>query len=77
MTRVVGSIEIDDDITPPPLPITTHGKNAMHECMHVFLYDAQTNGAELFTIYQKLQIYKYNIYLASVQCIIEREFTTN
>ena len=52
-------------------PITTNGKNAMYGCMHVFLCNAQTNGPELFTIYQTLWIYKYNINLDEVQCIIE------
>ena len=30
------SIEIDDML---------HAKNAIHGCMHVFSYDAQTNGS--------------------------------
>ena len=58
-------------------PITTHVKKALYGCMHVFLYDAHTNGSKLFTIYQKLLIYTCNINLEAVQYMIEREFTTN
>ena len=58
-------------------PITTHVKKAMHGCMHVFSYDARTNGWKLFTLYQKLWIHTCNINLEAVQYIIEREFTTN
>ena len=31
-------------------PITTHVKKALYGCMHVFLYDAHTNGSKLLTI---------------------------
>ena len=58
-------------------PIITHVKKAMYGCMHVFLYDAHTNGSKLFTIYQKLLIYTGNINLEALQYMIEREFTTN
>ena len=53
-------------------PITTHVKKALYGCMHVFLYDAHTNGSKLFTIYQKLLIYTCNINLEAVQYVIER-----
>ena len=52
-------------------------KKALYGCMHAFLYDAHTNGSNLFTISQKLLIYTCNINLEAVQYMIEREFTTN
>ena len=58
-------------------PIITHVKKALYGCMHVFLYDAHTNGSKLITIYQKLLIYACNINLEAVQYMIEREFTTS
>ena len=55
-------------------PIITHVNRLW---MDLCMYDAQTNGSTLFTMYQKLWIYTCNITLEAVQYIIEREITTN